>query len=105
MSEQAPMPQQPEQPVDYLQEHPNAVVDPVKAETMAYASKDSEEMFTVMTSLSKPLDPKYNSPERVAEDWQDTRHYAEWAREARAKADMEAAKAAKDYDKTMRRKN
>jgi len=101
MSEQEPISQQ---PVDYLQEHPNAVVDRDKAEFMAYASKDSEENFTGAAKMSLPLDPKYG-PERVAEAAHDVRYWAEDAREYRAKADMEAAKAAKDYDKTMRRKN
>lgn len=43
MSEQAPAPQPEQQPDSYLAEHPNAIVDPVKAEVMAYASKNQEE--------------------------------------------------------------
>jgi len=103
MSEQAPMPQQPEQPVDYLQEHPNAVVDPVKAEIMAYASKAQEEAVVDARGLALEAasnignmrfrDAENRGPVRAAT------HQAEQAQAARTEADNNAGQAAEIYDK------
>ena len=41
-----------QQPADYLQQHPNAVQDPVKAEIMAYASRDAEEAVVAARGLA-----------------------------------------------------
>lgn len=100
MSEQAPMPQQ---PVDYLQEHPNAVVDPVKAELMAYASKGQEEKVVAHERLASIATT--NIDRRGFEDSypisaeHEATHQAELAQGARTEADKQAKQAASSYDR------
>lgn len=100
MSEQAPMPQQ---PVDYLQEHPNAVVDPVKAEIMAYASKGQEEAVVAARGLALEAasnigDRNFRDSENRGAEYAAT-HQAEQAQAARTEADNQATQAAEIYDK------
>ena len=102
MSEQAPVPQQPEQPVDYLQEHPNAVVDPVKAEIMAYASKGQEEAVVAARGLALEAASNIGN-DRFRDDGNRGAHHAathqvDKALEARKLADDQADKAADVYD-------
>lgn len=99
MSEQAPVPQQPE---DYLQAHPNAVVDPVKAEIMAYASHDQEEAVVAARGLA--LEAASNIGNSRFRD-RDNRgahstatHQAGLAEQARVEADKQAMQAGEIYD-------
>lgn len=102
MSEQALAPQQPEQPVDYLQEHPNAVIDPVKAEIMAYASRGQEEAVVAARGLA--LEAASNIGNDRFRDSQNrgahhaATHQAEQSLQARKFADEQATKAAEIYD-------
>ena len=91
MYEELPPRQQPEQPVDYLQEHPNAIVDPVKAEIMAYASKDQEQIVVDRRDLA--LDAA------IGGNAEGAKHHIQFAQEARKRADDRAAQAAEIYDK------
>jgi hypothetical protein len=100
MSEQEPMPQQ---PVDYLQKHPNAVVDPAKAEAMAYASKGQEEAVVAARGLALEAASNIgNDRFRDAENrgpGHAATHQAERAQAARTEADNQSAQAAEIYDK------
>ncbi len=100
MSEQEPMSQQ---SVDYLQEHPNAVVDPVKAELMAYASKNQEQKALVHERLASiathNIDRKgFEDSYHISAEHEATRQ-AELAQGARTEADKQAAQAASSYDR------
>ncbi|MEI7521879.1 MAG: hypothetical protein WCJ86_00195 [Candidatus Saccharibacteria bacterium] len=103
MSEQEPISQQPEQPVDYLQEHPNAVVDPHKAEIMAYASKAAEEAVVHARGLALEAASNIgNTRFRDIENRGPVRastQQAEQAQAARTEADNQAGQAAEIYDK------
>jgi len=103
MSEQEPISQQPEQPVDYLQEHPNAVVDPVKAEIMAYASKGQEEAVVAARGLALEAASNIgNGRFRDAENrvaGHAAAHQTGQAQAARREADNKAGQAAEIYDK------
>lgn len=97
MSEQAPAPQPEQQPDSYMQAHPNAIEDPVKAEIMAYASKNQEEQ--VVKARQEALghaalisDGGYNTNEYEG------RKAVERAQAARKDADLKASQAANIYD-------
>ena len=98
MSEQVP-----QQPVDYLQEHPNAIQDEAKAEIMAYASAGQEEM--VVASRALALDAASNIGNDQFRDLHNrgAKHsaesYADDAEKARRNADIKALGAAAVYDR------
>lgn len=98
MSEQAPVAlQQGQQPDSYIQDHPNAIEDPAKAEIMAHASKEQEE--AVVKARAEALGHAalisgggYNTAEY------DGRKAAERAVQARKEANTRANQAAAIYD-------
>jgi len=97
MSEQAP-----QQPVEYLQQHPDAVVDPAKAEIMAYASRGQEEAVVAARGLA--LEAASNIGNNSFRD-SDNRgahhaatHQAGLAEQARVEADKQAMQAGDIYD-------
>lgn len=97
MSEQAP-----QQPVEYLQEHPNAVVDPLKAEIMAYAGKTQEEKVVLERGLaleaaSRIGDSYFRDNGKGASDSADD--HAGLAENARDSADQQYIAAAGIYDR------
>lgn len=92
----------PQQPVEYFQQHPNAVQDQVKAEIMAYASAGQEE--TVVAERALALDAAANignisfrgDGNRAAAH--SARHHTERAMKARETANTQAMGAAAIYD-------
>lgn len=99
MSEQAPAPQQ---PIDYLQEHPEAVVDPVKAEIMAYASKGQEEAVVAARGLALEAASNIGN-DRFRDNANRGAHHAAThqvglAEQARVEADKQAMQAGEVYD-------
>ncbi len=106
MSEQTPMPQSEKQPDNYLTEHPNAVVDPVKALIMAYGSKSQEER--VVAHRKDALEAASHMGE--GNDWQSKANHGygaigaavnslQAAVLARQEADKHAQAAAAVYDR------
>lgn len=101
MSEQAPQSQQSED--SYLQQHPDAIVDPRKAEIMAHASKGQEQ--ALVQARTAALDaarnmgiPGYMSMSgREAKD--EAVYQSQLAEAARAEADRNAGIAADVYDR------
>lgn len=97
MNEQAP-----QQPVDYLQEHPNAVEDQAKAKVMAYASRGQEEV--VVAERAKALDAASNIGDRNYRGEENhpaassAQRHAERAQNAREIANTQALGAASIYD-------
>jgi hypothetical protein len=97
MSESAP-----QQPVDYLQEHPAAIEDQAKAEIMAYASHGQEEVL--VAERAKAIDAASNignsnfrgEGNRGASHA--ASHHAEQAKNARENANVQAMGAAAIYD-------
>lgn len=93
--------QEPQEPVGYLQEHRNAVVDPAKAEIMAYASRGQEEVVVAARGLA--LEAAINIGDKNFRDSENrsaghaATHQAEQARAARTEADNQAAQAAEIY--------
>lgn len=93
----------PQQPSEYLQNHPNAVEDPVKAEIMAYASSKEEE--NVVSERAKAIDAASNIGDKDfhGEGNRGAEHaasfHAERAASARETANAQAMGAAAIYDR------
>lgn len=100
MSESAPDPQQ---NVDYLQEHPNTVQDPAKAEIMAYASKGQEEAVVKARGLALEAAKNIGNGNYRDNENRVAIHAATLqvglAEQARIDANMQADQAAEIYDK------
>jgi hypothetical protein len=95
--------QAPQQNADYIQHHPNAVIDPHKAEIMAYASKDLEVQVVEQRKLA--LDAASNLGNSVFRGIQNMNAesaanlHVNSAFSARIEADEKANTAASIYDK------
>lgn len=91
---------------EYLQEYPDAVVDPIKAELMAYASKQQEERaatykkrsMTYAEDAAKSMGP-FSDDEEIAQHTEKANQAAEVAQLARERADRQAQVVGDTYDK------
>jgi hypothetical protein len=93
-------PRQPEQPEDYLQQHPDAVADPAKAEVMARASNGQEGLVVEERGLALEAASHIGEGNRGYGHPEANAHvHAEAAELQRAKADQVAQAAGEVYER------
>ena len=98
MSEEAPQ----QQTNEYIEKHPDAIVDPKKAEIMAYASKSAEEHVTSFRSRALDAASNIGNRDYHLSDGYTALEKANFevskARNARRVADGQSQAAADIYD-------
>jgi len=98
--------QAPQETADYLQLHPNAVVDPAKAMVMAHASHGQEEAFVVARGLALQAASNIGNREFRGSGNRDAtnaaRHHSHQAEKAREVADNQARLAGNIYDQVAK---
>ena len=90
------------QPVDYLQEHPDAIEDQAKAEIMAYASSGQEEVLVAERAKALHAASNIGNKDFRGQGGRGgadaASHHSESAKAARETANAQAMDAAAIYD-------